>query len=95
MAVGFLHEGAVFIVQLVVEDHAAVATLVSNGHIVQNHPKVVICKSKVQLCCLLAVVSMGMTIDPSCTVLVTVGSEKPAVSQDISWVQGGTSLVTQ
>lgn len=93
MAVGFLHEGTVFIFQLVVEDHAAVATLVSNGHVVQNHPKVVICKSKVQLCCLLAVVSMGMS-DPSCTVLVTVGREKPAASQDIGWVQGGTSLVT-
>lgn len=81
-------------------DHTAVATLVSVGHILQKHPDVVLCISKLHPM-RQAMVAMGMTTRDkmawallSCTVTVTVGSEKPPVPQDISGVQGDTSLAT-
>lgn len=71
------------------------------SHVLQNHPEIQLCRSKLQPW-RQAVVAMGMTIaegnvarsHPSRAVLVTVGCEKPAVLQDISGVQGSTSLAT-
>lgn len=98
MAVGFLHDGRVFMFRLEVQNHTAVATLVSVGHILQNNPEVLLCSCSFHPWWQ-GVIAMGMRTNgsmawacPSCTVLITMGREKPGVLQDISIVQGCTSL---
>ena len=98
VAVGSLHDGAVFVALLYVQQHTAVTTLVGLGQILQNHPEVVLWWSKFKPC-RQAVVAMVMTAHdnmararPSRTLLLSVGGVEPGMLQDIAVVQGDSFL---
>lgn len=94
MAVESLHNGMAFLLHVEVGDCTAVATLVGLGHVLQSHPEVRLCSSKLhpwRNVCVWAVVVVACNVNVARahvtrTVLVHVGREKPDVPQDVRGV---------
>lgn len=92
MAVDSLHDGMAFLLHVEVGDCTAVAPLVGLGHVLQSHPEVQLCNSKLHPWRnVLAVVVVACNVNVARahvtrTVLVLVGREKPDVPQDVSGV---------
>lgn len=96
MAVMLLLDSAVVVCHLDVQDQTAVPALVCMGHILQNHPEVLLCGSKAHP----RWHGVGVAVDipwshPVLTVLVAMGREKPVVSQVTIGMHESTALGTE
>jgi len=90
--VGLLHQRSVLVVQLEVQQHAAVPALVRAGHVLQEDPEAVRRRPEVQpgRQAAVAVGTAGGGVArarPARAALVAVRREQPAAPQDVGGVQ--------